>query len=169
VRRLVRLLLTIVLPVAVLLFSTGTAQAADRFNPFADSGVRTYTALGNCTVTVGPVQDPNGGTAQGTFVVIGGLHVACTARHHMRLYVAEYFRPAGGAWSQVGQTQSAQFYNTLTLGSRILQTTPTCGQGGKLSGSWYTKGWVYETDASGNVKTGYTVQSTPANATARAC
>lgn len=167
-----RLALLTVLAIASMLGGTGSAQAADEFNPFPDSGVRTYTGVfSDCTVTVGPVRDPGGGTQQGAFYVIGGVHVQCQRRHHILVHVAEYHQPTGGAWDNIGQTQSAQFRNMLTFGSRIVQSLRICGEGGKLSGQWFTRAWVYELDSAGYVKPGewYMLDSYSSRATARAC
>lgn len=168
-RSLLRAVLAVAVVATMLGLTTGVA-AADDFNPFSDSGVRKYTAFGDCTITVGPVRDPQGGTQQGTFQVIGGVHVACKTRHHIRVYVAENFRPSyREQWKQIGQTQVAQYHNMLTFGAHIDQSLPLCGQGGPLYGQFFTSGWVYETDRNDNLRTGVTVASEAKTATARAC
>jgi hypothetical protein len=110
IRRRIRLAMIAVIAGATLLVTAGVARA-DSFNPWPDSGVRTYSAFGDCSVKVGPVQDNYGGSAPGTFAVIGGVTVWCQYRHNLRAQVAEYYAPYGGAWSIVGQQNSTFFPN----------------------------------------------------------
>ena len=160
VRRRIRLAMIAVIAGATLLVTAGAARA-DSFNPWPDSGVKTYSSFGDCNVTVGPVQDKYGGSAPGTFAVIGGVTVSCKTRHNLKAQVAEYYAPSGGAWRIVGQQNSTFFPNSYGFGSKILETSRICGVGGPASGWWLTRGWVWVTDASGNVSYGYYLEQRP--------
>jgi hypothetical protein len=172
VRRRIRLAMIAVIAViagATLLVTAGVARA-DTFNPWPNSGVKTYPPVfGDCTVTVGPVQDPNGTSS--TFFIIGGVTVSCRSRHNLKAIVAEYYAPSGGAWRWVGQQSSTFFPNSYGWDvPRILETSRICGIGGQLPGWWLTRAWVYDTDASGNVSySSYYFDSIAESATAKAC
>jgi hypothetical protein len=153
---------------ATLLVTAGVAQA-DSFDPWSNSGVQIYHSyFGDCNVEVGPVQDNYGGTAPGTFAVIGGVTVSCQSRHNLKAQVAEYYAPSGGTWRIVGQQNGTLSLNSYGFGTKILETSRICGIGGPASGWWFTRGWVWVTDASGNPSYGYYFDSVAEPTTAKA-
>lgn len=160
VRRRIRLAMIAVIAGATLLVTAGAARA-DSFNSWPDSGVKTYSVFGDCHVEVGSVQDQSGGSAAGTFAVIGGVSVWCQSQHNLKAYVAEYYAPSGGAWTVVAPQNGTFFPNSYGFAPpRILKTPRICGRGGPVSGWWKTRAWVGETDASGNVLHGNYYEST---------
>lgn len=157
VRRRIRLAMIAVIAGATLLVTAGVARA-DSFDTQTNNGVTTHTAFGDCTVKVGPVQDPYvpPGSAPGTFAVIGGVTMHCQTRHYLKAYVAEYYKPtSGGAYHAVGQQQSTWYPHSFGWQEpTILETLRICGVGGPVSGWWYTRAFVAQTDIYGNVLPG---------------
>jgi hypothetical protein len=120
---------------ATMLVTAGVARA-DSFNPWPDSGVKTYPPVfGDCTVQVGPVRDNYGGSTPGTFAVIGGVTVGCRSLHNLKVHVAEYYyAPYSGAWTIVGVQNEMLYRYSYGFAPEILETSRICGRGGPASG-----------------------------------
>jgi hypothetical protein len=131
-RPIVAFVVSVLAALSMLVTSAGSASAAGGdFNPSLSLIYHGY--FGNCSITTGPVVDPNG-TAHG-FAVIGGGRINCNTRHTFTLWTQEFYSTTGAANSyyQVG-LNSTTYTNSYGFGSGILRTGRICG-----AGYWFTR------------------------------
>ena len=175
VRRRIRLAMIAVIAGATLLVTAGIARA-DTWEPsLSSAGFFNHTEFGDCTVKAGPVRDPDPNATSSWYRIIGGVTVHCTTRHNLAACVAEYIYNNGAPYAIDGQRCNPPSTNNFVANTHgweepnILETAKICHNGGPLSGSWYTRAWVADYDASGRLLSSLYVVSPLEPGAARAC
>jgi hypothetical protein len=143
--------LALVAALATLPLALAATASADNFSRYTGQGnaplTKSYSYDG-CIITVGPVQDPSGGTSN--YRTIAGLQVHyCSSRHTISATVAERASNGPSVW-QVGGERSTTFYNAHGFGNSILEDNLGCvGTGyywqtaAYVSIDGHSPGWLY--------------------------